>query len=201
VKGGGELDVVLAASVEAAKSGDDRAFANLYHLLAGKVAGYVRSLGVREVDDVVNEIFLGAFRGLHSFVGDGAGFRTWLFSIAHHKSTDWLRAASRRPPQADESRPVELTAASGDAESAVLEVLEGENVERILSLLTEDQRNVVTLRVIADLSLEQVAIALGKPVGAIKSIQHRAMATLQRTIIDGTVSISTVPANASRRSA
>ena len=58
----------------------------------------------------------------------------------------------------------------------------------VLDTLTPDQRQVLALRVVADLSLEQVAELVGKPVGAVKSLQHRALATLRRTISDQAVS-------------
>jgi RNA polymerase sigma-70 factor (ECF subfamily) len=180
-------------------SGVGTSFTDLYRLLARRVAGYVRSLGVYEVDDVVNEVFLGAFRNLDSFVGDGAVFRTWLFTIAHHKAVDSLRASSRRDRRDGIASTSLPNMSSGDVEQEALAALESADIDEMLSVLTPEQREVVVLRVIADLSLEQVASALGKPIGAIKSIQHRAISTLQRAVSRPAMSLWEESASASRR--
>ena len=196
-----ELDREIGSLVRLAAAGDGSGFTDLYRLLAGPVAGYLRSLGVDEIDDVVNEVFLGAFRNLNSFVGDGAAFRKWLFSIAHHKAVDSRRAGSRRAPPADVASSSLQVQSLDDVEGEALAALESADIGQLLSVLTPDQLEVVMLRVIADLSLEQVALALGKPVGAIKSIQHRAIATLQRAMSQPPVSLPGNSANTSRRTA
>lgn len=184
-----QLDQEIESLLERARLGDSQAFTGLFRLLAKRVAGYVRSQGVSDVDDVVNEVFLGAFRNLESFSGGGAGFRSWLFTIAHHKSMDWLRSKSRSPQLIEAPVMAASDHCGGDAEHDALVALSQENVERLLSMLTDDQRRVVTLRVIADMSLEQVAEVLGKSVGAVKSTLHRAILTLQRRILAEPVSL------------
>jgi RNA polymerase sigma-70 factor (ECF subfamily) len=74
------------------------------------------------------------------------------------------------------------------AEDVALARLGGERVQALLGELTPDQRQVLALRVIADLSLEQAAEAVGKPVGAVKALQHRALETLRRKIAGEAVS-------------
>jgi RNA polymerase sigma-70 factor (ECF subfamily) len=194
-----ERDREIGSLVRVAMAGDGGGFTGLYRLLAGPVAGFVRSLGVDEIDDVVNEVFLGAFRNLASFVGDGEAFRAWLFTIAHHKAVDSRRAGCRRSPPVDVASSLLRFESLGDVEGEALTALESADIDQMLAVLTQDQRDVVMLRVIADLSLEQVASALGKPVGAIKSIQHRAIATLQRAMSQRAVSLPGESANTSRR--
>ncbi len=195
-----ERDREIGSLVRVAMAGDGTGFTGLYRLLAGPVASYVRGLGVDEIDEVVNDVFLGAFRNLNGFVGDGGAFRTWLFTIAHHKAVDSRRAGFRRSPPAEESSSLRFQSL-GDVEGEALTALASADIDQMLSVLTPDQRDVLMLRVIADLSLEQVASALGKPVGAIKSIQHRAIATLQRAISQRAVSLPGKSANTSRRTA
>ena len=167
-------------------------YTGLYRCLGGRVAGYVRSRGVGDVDEVVNDIFLAAFRSLASFEGDASRFRSWLFGIAWNKVADWHRWAQRQP----------VTVALGDAAHSTDDALSqlhdhmsGPDVATLLATLTDDQRDVLLLRIVADLSLAETAAALGKPAGAIKSLQHRALASLARTLSPQPVSPAGSPTN------
>ena len=81
-------DADLDRWVAAARDGDSDAFGLIWQSLSGRVSGYLRGRGVDSPDDVTSEVFLAAFSGLSGFTGDGARFRSWLFTIAHHKSVD-----------------------------------------------------------------------------------------------------------------
>lgn len=89
----------LEGLLDAARAGAPWALQRLYEELAPLVAGYLRLQGVPEVDDVTSEVFLGVFRGLGGFTGDASGFRSWVFTIAHHRLVDEQRRAGRRPAQ------------------------------------------------------------------------------------------------------
>ncbi len=171
-----DLDALLAA----AQGGSSDAFAGIYELLAGPVAGYLRSRGVRDVDDLTSEVFLAVFAGLGSFRGDGPHFRSWVFTIAHRRAADHWRRAARTPAvaelQADDGAPVV------SAEAEALDVLGEARTRQLLDGLSPDQRDVLLLRVVADLSLEQTADVLGKTVGAVKSLQHRGIAQLRAAL-------------------
>jgi RNA polymerase sigma-70 factor, ECF subfamily len=164
--------------VDAARAGGGWAFGRLWEELSPTVAAYLRSRGVRDADDVTSEVFLAAFRGIERFDGDGRAFRSWLFSIAHHKGVD----AVRRGASAREV-PVETVSdgrTTASAEDGALESLERSEVSRLLGTLTTDQRDVLLLRIVGDLSLAETATAIGKPVGAVKQLQHRALARLRK---------------------
>jgi RNA polymerase sigma factor (sigma-70 family) len=171
------FDHVLAA----AQSGAGWARARLYESLASAVAGYVRAHGIRDAADVTSEVFVAVLTQLPSFGGDEARFRSWVFTIAHHRVVDEWRARGRAPR-------VLPAGVVPPAEDAALAGMGRDRVEALLDELTPDQREVLALRVIADLSLQQIADALGKPVGAVKALQHRALATLRRKIAGETVS-------------
>lgn len=182
-------DSDLAVFLRAARSGKQSGFTAIYALLGGRVSGYLRSRGVAEVDDVTNEIFAAAFHNLHTFKGTPSQFRSWLFRIAWNKSADWHRQTPRRlaPVERDDlERP-----STADVEAAAMARLERERVSELLERLTADQRDVIELRIIGDLSLEQTAETLGKPVGAVKSLQHRALAALGRILSAEAVSPET----------
>lgn len=170
----------LTADVEAAQRGSVPAFERIYRELSPSVAGYLRWNGVVDVESLTNEVMAQVHRNLHRFTGDAAAFRSWVFTIAHHRMVDDRRATGRRPTVAD----TEVTDATvvGDAEEEALDALSDRRLRELLDGLSPDQRDVLLLRIVADLSLEDVAVALGKQRGAVKSLQHRALATLRRQL-------------------
>jgi len=170
----------LASVLERARAGSDVAFEAVFHELSPAVAGYLRLNGAAEVDELTNEVFAQVHRGLQRFSGDWGGFRSWVFTIAHHRMVDEARRAKRRPPLAVAD--VADEAATGDVESEALDALSDERLHRLLGVLSDDQRRVLLLRVVADLPLEDAAVTLGKTVGAVKSLQHRALASLRRAL-------------------
>lgn len=177
---GGGPSKDLASDVDEARAGDVAAFERIYHSLAPSVASYLRWNGVVDVESLTNEVMAHVHRNLHRFTGDAGGFRSWAFTIAHHRMIDDRRAASRRPALADsEMHPQQVV---GDAEEEALVALGEGRLRDLLDGLSPDQRAVLLLRIVADLSLEDAAAALGKRRGAIKSLQHRALATLRRQL-------------------
>lgn len=174
---GDPMDAVVAA----ARTGDRAAFGRLWLELSPRVAGYLRSHGVAEADDVTSEVFLAVFRLMGHFSGGGAAFRALVFTVAHRRQVDWHRQRARRGTwlTLDDAGPDPVTPS---AENAALAVLSEQHVVEVLGTLTPDQRSVLTLRVVADLSLEETAAVLGKDVGSVKSLQHRALTRLRRKV-------------------
>jgi RNA polymerase sigma-70 factor (ECF subfamily) len=169
-------DADLARWVAAARGGDIDAFGCLWQALAGRVHGYVRARGVANPDDVTSEVFLAAFTSIARFDGGPAQFRSWLFTIAHHKAVDEHR---RRRDDAEYDAAVDPRVVAS-AEAAALDgIIEGD-VKAMLESLTSEQREVLLLRALGDLSVEQVADVTGRSVGAVKQLHHRAVATAQR---------------------
>lgn len=185
-------DAELEQHLDAARRGDQAGYTGLYRCLAGRVAGFVRSRGADDVDGVVNEVFLGAFRNLDRFEGAAPEFRSWLFTIAWNKVADTHRANSRRVRTTGVDR-LGHEPVGGNSEDDALDALGGRRVEELLEELTPEQRDVLLLRIVADLSLEETAAVTGRPVGAIKSMQHRALASL-RKLLDEAVSPDDDPA-------
>jgi RNA polymerase sigma factor (sigma-70 family) len=177
VRTGPAFDDVLAA----AQAGAAWAFEVLYRDLAPAVTGYLRLHGAAEPDDLASETFLGVFTGLAGFRGDEAGLRAWVFTIAHRRLLDDWRRRSRRPPIADEpgnlaERP------GGDAEDDALVRLGAETVQQLCGTLPTDQRSVLLLRILADLTVEQVAGVLGRSVPSVKALQRRGLRTLRERL-------------------
>ena len=174
-------DEELDALVITARAGDRTAFERLWRELSGPVASYARSRGVQDVDDVVSATFLAAFQGLPTFQGSGSRFRAWLFTIAHHKIIDTLRSHARRSVEGplDDTVPVASTAS---AEEHVMDALSNAQVRTLLATLTPDQRDVLLLRIVADLPIAEVSAVLGRTQGAVKQLQHRALAQLRKQL-------------------
>lgn len=178
---GESFDAVL----EAARDGAGWAFERLFLWLAKPVAAYLRGAGVEDPDGTANDVLLRAFTSLDRFRGDEDRFRSWVFTIAHHLLIDERRRVARRPRSAPlESAGGEPGEPTQAAETHALVTLGDERVRSLLAGLAPDQRDVVLLRIVADLSIEDTAAALGKRPGAVKALQHRAMRTLRARIGD-----------------
>ena len=176
---------VFEQLLEEAQAGAGWAFARLYESLAPAVAGYLRAQGADDPEDLTSEVFIKVFTGCGSFAGTEAQFRSWVFSIAHCRLIDARRAKSR-------THDVRLLGAedlhdgqeptSAAAEDEALGRLGTERATKLLGELSPDQRDVLALRLISQMSVAEVAVVLEKPPGAIKALQRRALATLRRRL-------------------
>jgi RNA polymerase sigma-70 factor (ECF subfamily) len=168
------FDDVLAA----AQAGAAWAFEVLYRDLSPSVTGYLRLHGAVEPDDLASETFIGVFTGLSGFSGGEDALRAWVFTIAHRRLVDDWRRRSRRPQVADD--PGDLTELlGGDVEDDALVGVGTETVHKLCAELPDDQRSVLLMRILADLTVEQVAAAMGRSVGAVKALQRRGLRTLR----------------------
>jgi len=170
----------------AAQAHAEWAFSDLYEFLAPAVAGYIRAQGVREVEDVTSDVFLAVLTGTGSFAGTEVQFRSWVFTIAHRRVVDTRRSEARRPEfdtldsiAVDDQDAGKCTVT---AEDEAFRNLGTARVEDLLAALSPDQRDVVTLRILADVSVDEVAGVLGKQPGAVKALQRRAIAALRRRL-------------------
>ena len=169
----------FAEVLRAAQANAGWAFQRLFDELARPVAGYLRMQGAREPDDLVNEAFLGAFSGIANFEGDEDHFRSWVFTIAHRRLIDERRRLGRRPVEASHAMEEGV---GGDAEDDAVSSLGDERARELLARLAPDQRDVLLLRVVADLTVERTAESLGKTPGAVKALQRRGLTALRKEI-------------------
>lgn len=174
----GEFTDVLTA----AQAGDAPALRELFAWLAPAVAGFLRSRGAHDPDGSANEVFLRAFRTIHTFHGDDGRFRTWVFTITRNLLIDERRAAARRVELVFDDGRTPSREPRGDSETDALTALGDERVAELLSHLSPDQREVIALRVIADLSVDQVAAITGRGYEAVKALHRRGIAALRRAI-------------------
>lgn len=177
---GESFDAILAA----AREGDQRAWTRLYDSLAGGLKAYARMRGADDADDIVGETFLQLARNLTKFDGTEQGFRSWAFTIAHHRIIDERRRRSRRPAHLELAALPDDPSTPATAEDDALEALELKAAMHLLDELTEEQRDVVLMRVLAGMSVAQVAHALGRSSGGVRALQHRAMRALREKFGD-----------------
>ena len=170
------------ATLLAAQAGADWAVAALYRTHNPRLLRYLQAQEPREFADIASDTWLDAARNLRSFTGDDDAFAGWLFTIMRRRLIDHRRARRRRPV---EPAPEETFArlATGSAEQEALRGgLGDEEARRIVALLPEDQAEVVLLRVVCGMDVDEVARITGRRPGAVRVAQHRALKRLAREL-------------------
>ena len=134
-------------------------------------------------EDLTGEVFKSAIEDLPRFHGPVEALGGWLFRIARHDLSDYRRQARNLVQPLDDLL-MEAAAAGGavDPEELALDRVEGDRVLAALRQLTPDQREVLLLRLVADLTAPQVAGILHKSTDAVKALQHRGLASLARVL-------------------
>lgn len=169
-------DVVLSA-----QAGQAWALRVLYDELAPRVLGYLTARGASEPEDLTSEVFAAVFPRLGTVTGGLAGLRTLTFSVAHARLVDDLRRRSRRPATV----PLDVLAdprTAPSAEDSALTELGEQRVGALLAALPVDQRDVLVLRILGDLTVEQCAQVLAKTSGAVKQLQRRGLNNLRNAL-------------------
>lgn len=167
---GDTADPADAALIGAA-AGDQRAFADLYDLLAGRVFGLImRILVDRSLsEEVLQEVFLEAWQQAASFDADRGHARSWLLTIAHRRAVDRVRAvhASRRRDLVAGVK--ELAAPPQPVDEEVQLLVEGSQAVRELAVLPEPQRQAIVLAYFGGYTHAEIAALIGAPLGTVKS--------------------------------
>jgi RNA polymerase sigma-70 factor (ECF subfamily) len=175
-------DEKFTTLLASARAGSEDAWAEIYRELAPALLGYMRVSGEPEPEDALGEVFLQVARDVSGFEGSWAKFRSWTFTIAHHRMIDAGRKRARRPVELVEEPPEPAEAPIDQAAEEALARIDSEEVMRILGTLSEGQRAVVLLRVIGGLTVEEVGEAIGKRPGAVKQLQRRGLAAAQKEL-------------------
>jgi RNA polymerase sigma-70 factor (ECF subfamily) len=185
----GNTDTVLtAAELDAARRGDADAVTHIYRSYSQKLYRFFMShLGNHHTaQDLTGQVFVSAIQSLPRFRGPSEAFGGWLFRIARNDLLDFRRSQMRRPTEPLDERLADVAqmerSHAPDPEGIALTRMDFGHAMRCLLELSEDQREVLALRFVADMSTVEVAEAVGKTVGAVKALQHRGLASLQRII-------------------
>ena len=177
-----DFDSVLSA----ARAGADWAWERIYADLAGPVIGYLRVHGAAEPEDVAGEVFLQVVRGLPRFEpgreDPERDFRAWVFTIVHRRLLDDRRRRGRKPAA---SLPESFDMPGGDVADDATTRLDRRRVVDLLAELPPDQRSVLLLRILGDMTIEEIAAATGKRAGAVKALQRRGLKRVQKAYPSG----------------
>jgi RNA polymerase sigma-70 factor, ECF subfamily len=172
----------LRRLVERAQEGDRGALEELYLLHFDRIYSYLHmSVGNRhDAEDLTTQTFLKMLESIGKFRWRAAPFSAWLFRIAHNLAMDHFRASRRWQPEEEvpEPDPGEESAAEEEA----LESIGRKSMLDLIENLSHEQQQVLTLKFVFNFSNGDAATILGKTEGAIKSLQHRALASLQRRL-------------------
>ena len=171
-----------------AAAGDPDARGAIYRALAPQVLGYLKARGVDDPEAVTNDVFLQLLPQLGKVSGGAEGVRRLTFTIARARMVDATRARSRSAPTVPYQPEVDARTV-GSAEDAAHAALSLARVQAVLEVLPDDQRDVLTLRVVADLSIEQVAAIMGRSVGAVKQLQRRGMVAIRQALAERRVTL------------
>lgn len=162
---------------------DEQALIEVYDRYSSEIYRYaVRLLADQDLaEECVAETFSRFLHALKHGNGPRHNLRAYLFRIAHNWITDYFR---RQTPSSVMIDPELISDSEIDLQDSLIQNLEEEQIRVALQLLTPDQRQVVILKYIEGWRNKEVAQAMDKPVGAIKSLHHRALNSLRRILID-----------------
>jgi RNA polymerase sigma-70 factor, ECF subfamily len=172
------------ALLRRARQYDEQALAEIYDTLSPAIYAYaMRLLGdVDLAEDCVAETFSRFLNALSAGGGPKEYLKAYLYRVAHNWITDRYRHAR---PEMPLDQNLEQTAdEKAEPHKTVLDKMERQELRAALALLTPEQRQVVTLKYLENLENAEIAEALQKPIGAVKSLQHRALGSLRR-ILEG----------------
>jgi RNA polymerase sigma-70 factor, ECF subfamily len=168
--------------VDRAQRGQREALEELYLLHFDRIYSYLHmSVGNRhDAEDLTTQTFLRMLESISRFRWGTAPFSAWLFRIAHNLAMDHFRASRRWQPEEDV--PEQPGDEEPSAETAAMHSIGRQSMFELIDDLSPEQQQVLTLKFVFNFSNGEVATILGKTEGAIKSLQHRALASLQKQV-------------------
>lgn len=170
------------ALLRQARTADETALAAIYDTYHTPLYRYIyRQVGdVETARDLTAQVFQRFLQALQRESGPERQLKAWLYRTAHNLVVDLYRRQEHR-----RHLPLEDQTLTSDADPAwqAEQQLLAADVREALRELTPDQRQVITLKFLAGMSNAEVASVIDKPVGAVKSLQHRALAALQRQLV------------------
>lgn len=179
---GAAADPDVRDLVERAQAGDREALEELYLLHFDRIYSYLQMTVANrhDAEDLTNQTFVKMLESIERFRWRKVPFSAWLFRIAHNLAVDHFRSRRRWQPEEEPPEPPHTEQRS--AEEEALHSLSRRGMFEMIEDLSGDQQQVLTLKFVFNFSNGEAATILGKSEGAVKSLQHRALASLQRQL-------------------
>lgn len=165
--------------LRSARGGDERAWGVLYQWMAPQILGFLRARRIPDAEDVLGEVLLEVARRIGAFEGDHRGFRAWVFTIARARRVDEIRRRARRKEELLDTGEHRAIPAPVDVEGQALASVELDEILGLLELLTDDQAEILTLRVLGGWTSREIAEITDRTVGSVEQLQHRATKSLR----------------------
>jgi RNA polymerase sigma-70 factor, ECF subfamily len=169
------LPTSLENVLSAARSGDDDAVGELWRRLQPELLRFFTILAPDAAEELAAETWLQIVRGVGQFEGDASAFLAWVFTIAHTKVVDWWQRSSRKAG-------IESSNLSLAEDAATARDVSSRSVMALLAALHADQAEVIVLRVVAGLEVDQVAAITGKRPGTVRAHIHHGLRQLARAL-------------------
>jgi RNA polymerase sigma-70 factor (ECF subfamily) len=140
--------------------------------------GY-RLLGNQDkAEECVSETFSKFVTALQNGHGPKKFVRPYLYRIAHN----WITDQYRRPIPEEEGLPENIKSSDGNPEQMAIENIENHKIRSLLQQIPSNQRQVLVLKYLEGFSNGEIALALKKPVGAVKALQHRGLENIRKKL-------------------
>jgi len=169
--------------VARARKGDPVAIEEIFRELQPRLLRFLHSQESRAADDLAAEVWLAVASGISGFEGSWPDFKAWVFAIARNRLADHRRTAVRRRTDVVAAETFESRPADDMPEDEALDKMSGQKAaELIASVLKGEQADVLLLRVLADLDVDQVAAIMQRSPNWVRVTQHRALRTLAKRL-------------------
>lgn len=166
------FDEVLAA----ARQGAPWAVGWLYRRFQPRLLRMLAVIAPHQAEDIAADVWLELAGGLCGFSGDERAFRAWLATTARYQVIEATRRNGRRVGRALDDTATEHMASTAFA-------------ARVVAVLPPEQADVILLRVVKGLDVEEVARAIGRPPATVRVLQHRALRRLAREAEPGALAV------------
>ena len=172
----------VAILVRMAQEGDTSSFGELYERFFDQIYRYVsfKTGSPSEAEDITGEVFVRMLESIHKFKWQGHPFSSWLFRIAHNLVVDHFRRKGKRNVVSLANTTINVEAVAVDVDSHIDTEMSMDEVRKAMVGLTVLQKEVISLRFAAGLSVAATAEAVGKKETAVKALQHAGLKKLRR---------------------
>jgi RNA polymerase sigma-70 factor (ECF subfamily) len=167
--------------IERVRRGDQDAARALFERYFDRIYNYVyaRVGRAEDAEDLAIDTMTRSLTRLDLFQDQGVAFSSWVYRIAHNATIDHYRRSGKALMVSLDNAPM---LESADPSELALQQLSNEELRAALRELTDEQQQVLILRFFQDLTAAQVADVMGKSVGAVQALQHRALGSLERAL-------------------